>query len=193
MKMYLLMALVLFAGIADAEWVIDNSKSNLFFISVKNNSKGEVHTFKTLKGKLGEDGSASLTIDLTSVETQVAIRNDRLQKFLFEVAKFPEAIISLNVDPQKVKALLPGEMTKLSVLANLNLHDSKEPIKTELVVTAMNDGSLIVSTLQPLLLSAENFKLVAGIDKLKALVKLDMIDKVIPVTFNLLFSKEPEK
>ena len=82
-----LMSLVLSSN-AFANWELLNDESSLNYVSVKNSSVGEVNGFKNLSGSLEDDGKLSVEIDLASVDTKVAIRDDRMKSVLFELVNF---------------------------------------------------------------------------------------------------------
>jgi hypothetical protein len=48
---------------------------------------------------------------------------------------------------------------------------------------------MLVTTVQPVIIKAEDFALVAGINKLQALAKLPSIAYTVPVSFVLTFQK----
>ena len=91
MRILLLITGLLLSNIALADWQVDNSKSSLHFISVKKNSIGETHTFETLSGSVSTNGDVKFDIDLASVNTNIAIRDERMRKFLFETNQFASA------------------------------------------------------------------------------------------------------
>ncbi len=78
----LILAMLLLApcGMAWAEWELDNSQSAVNFVSIKNGSVGEVHSFASLVGYIGAAGNVQLTINLDSVETLIAVRNERMRE-----------------------------------------------------------------------------------------------------------------
>ena len=189
-RLFLLLLITMTSSIASADWTLDEQASKLYFLSTKNLSKTEVHTFKTITGSFTDAGQANIFIDLSSVETNIPVRNERMQKLLFEVANFPKAEISLTVDSNKLSALTPGAATVVRVEANLSLHGIRKPVIANLLVTGLQKGGLMAATQAPILLSLEDFGLVDGIEKLRTLAKLDSIDLKVPVTFTLVFDKK---
>jgi hypothetical protein len=57
------------------------------------------------------------------------------------------------------------------------------------MVAKLSEKNMIVTTLQPLIIKAEDFALVAGINKLKSLASLPSIAYAVPVSFVLTFSQ----
>ena len=86
--------LVASTAMAWADWEIDNSSSKINFVSVKNDSIGEMHSFDSLEGYINVAGNAQLTVNLESVETLIEVRNERMRELLFETVQFPVATIS---------------------------------------------------------------------------------------------------
>jgi hypothetical protein len=60
----------LLSGSAFADWVLDNNKSALYFVSIKKQDIAETHTFKKLSGLITSAGQGTLTIDLGSLVGQ---------------------------------------------------------------------------------------------------------------------------
>ena len=91
-------ALLACAPIAAAEhWQVDEAASSLGFVSVKNGVIVEGHRFTSLSGGVVDD-TASLSVDLASVDTAIEIRDERMRTMLFEVAEFPMAQVDLEID-----------------------------------------------------------------------------------------------
>ena len=82
---------LLVSGVASANWQLLNDKSQLSFVSIKKNSIAEASHFTQLSGQLSEQGQFSVNVDLTSAETFIPIRNERLSKILFESDTFANA------------------------------------------------------------------------------------------------------
>ena len=57
---------------------------------------------------LGADGAARVEIDLASVNTGVEIRDERMREIFFQVADFPSATVTAQLDPQQFAALDSG-------------------------------------------------------------------------------------
>ena len=84
-KLVILLSAVGVMAPAQADWALNDS-SRIGFVSIKNNSIGENNAFERVSGSISASGEVSLSVDLSSVETGIGIRNERLQKMLFEVA-----------------------------------------------------------------------------------------------------------
>lgn len=176
------------SGISYADWDLDNADSQLHFMSVKSSSIAELHTFKTISGSLSDSGQAELVIDLNSVDTKVPIRDERMQSMLFDTANFPQATLTTKVDIAAVKALKAGQTLTQDVELQLDLHGQTRMLPAQLQVTALASGKLMVATTAPVIIKAEDFDLVEGINALRDVVGLPSITLAVPVTATLFFN-----
>ncbi len=182
-------SLLTLSGLSQADWTLDNAGSQLNFISVKKSAVAEVHSFKTLSGSLSDKGDAKLSIDLSSVATNIPIRDERMQSLLFDTANFPNAELSAKVDLKEFSSLSAGESTTADIQLNLNLHGQTQTVPATVRVTALANGGLQVTTLAPVVINAADFELVAGINKLKEVAGLPSISVAVPVTATLVFER----
>ena len=171
-----------------AQWKLEEQNSQLNFISIKNSSIAEVHDFTSLSGKIDDNGNAKFTVNLTSVETNIGIRNERMNEHLFESKKYPVASFSTKIDSQQLDTLSIGESTMVTLSGSLNLHGVEQPITTDVNVVKSSDKTITVSTLKPIIVDAKAFNLEAGVNQLKTLAGLANISFAVPVTFTLQFS-----
>lgn len=179
-----------FANSAFAGWKLDEQASKLNFLSTKKAQIIEQHSFKKVAGKVAANGQVNLQIDLASVETNIPIRNERMQKYLFETDKFANATISAKVDSGVLTALAVGELKTLELAAELDLHGNKQKLKVPVTVVKGNKGQLYVSSVGSVVINAADFALVEGINKLQELAGLPSITYAVSVSFNLVFSAE---
>ena len=170
-----------------ADWQLVGGDSSVHFVSIKKASIPETHHFKTLAGTISDEGKAQLTIDLASVETNIPIRNERMQKMLFETAQFAKATITADVDAAKLKALQPGESMSMTAELTVDVHGQQQTEKAHLQVTGLADNMVQVTTNAPIVLKAGNYKLLEGIEKLREVAGLDSISPIVPVTARLVF------
>ncbi|MDU0111810.1 YceI family protein [Psychrosphaera aquimarina] len=171
-----------------ADWTLNNDKSNLNFISVKKSSIVEVHHFTQLSGSVAETaGKANIEINLTSVDTMIPIRNERIQSLLFQTNMYPKANISADINVAEFKQLKAGESFKTKQTLVLDLHGVKNEMTADILVTKLVGNKINVSSLKPVVLKASDFKLVQGINDLRDIASLPSITTEVPVTFNLVF------
>jgi len=172
-----------------ASWKLDNNRSNVNFISVKNDTVIEQHYFRNISGSLSEEGKVRLIIDLTSVNTQISIRDERMKKELFETEDFPLTTLTAEIDPVMLSNMTPGKSQSLDVEFMLDLHGVKQPLAAKLQVTGLENGGLLVSTIWPVEIKSNLFGLDKGIAVLKEIAKLNSILLSVPVSAQLVFIK----
>ncbi len=169
-------------------FALNASESYLNFISTKKDSVLEISTFTGLSGAIAADGVATLVIDLATVSTNIATRDQRMQTMLFEVANYPTATATVNVPLNVLSGIAIGNSAKVPVTASLNLHGVTAPVSTTLSVQRMSSGRIIVQTLAPIVIKAGDFALTAGLESLRAIAGLaDPITSTVPVDFYLVF------
>lgn len=174
-------AAVLLSPTALADWRVGPG-SQLQFVSIKNNTIGEVSHFETLAGKVTEAGEVEVRVALDSVETNIGIRNERMKKMLFEVGLYPEAVITAQLDAEAVAAMSDGGVTNVAL--QIDLH-GQTVTKDALLTVAVTDQGVSATTAQPILLTAAEFGLESGVAALQEVAGLNAISRVIPVTVAL--------
>jgi polyisoprenoid-binding protein YceI len=182
------MAAALAALPAQADWSI-NDASRVGFVSIKNNVIGENNAFQRVSGGISDAGAVTVNIDLTSVETGVGIRNERLQKMLFNVASFPQATVSAQLSDAQLMALKSGGSVAESVSVSVALHGKTVSKQVELAA-AQSGGTVRVTTTQPIVITAAEFDLEAGVAALQTIAGLNAISRSIPVTVDLQLSAD---
>ena len=168
---------------AQADWTLSDS-SRIGFVSIKNNSIGENNAFERVSGSISASGQVSVSVDLSSVETGVGIRNERLQKMLFEVASFPTATIDALLTDSQIASLEAGGAQTESVGVSISLH-GKTVNKTANLSVSASGGDVRVTTTQPIVITAQEFGLEAGVAALQQIAGLNAISRSIPVTVDL--------
>lgn len=190
-KPYSLLACLTFSLLswsAQADWQLDNGQSSLSFVSIKNGSILETHTFKTLSGRVDASGLATLTVNLDSVDTLIPIRNERMQKMLFNTAKFPEAVATIQLDPSIVQDLANSEsVQQVEIAGNLSIKGVSKRISARVAVSGAADGGVLLTTTHPIMIAANDWQLGPGIEALREVAGLSSITPVVPVTLILKF------
>ncbi|MDT0595191.1 YceI family protein [Glaciecola petra] len=171
-----------------ATHTLNQEKSALNFISIKNEHIAESHTFDRYSGTLSADGQLSISIDLSSVNTIIPIRNERMQKMLFDVANFSKATLSAKIDKEFL-SLSQGETATGSVAGTLIIKDQAVPVSFEVSVVGLTNGGLRASTIKPTLLNTSSLGLDEGVAALQAIAKLNSISKTVPLSFDVVFEK----
>lgn len=168
-----------------ADWNVDKANSQLNFMSIKKTSIAENHVFQSFTGSIADSGALQLTIDLSSVDTNIEIRNQRMRDYLFDVANFASAEFAAQVDMQAVDTLAVGQSQQMQLEGQLSLHGQTVPTTLDLMVSKLAADKLFVTTAKPVIVQADQFDLAKGIDKLMALAKLPSISHAVPVSFYL--------
>ncbi|MCP3126779.1 MULTISPECIES: YceI family protein [unclassified Shewanella] len=168
-----------------AKWQVMEQDSRVSFISVKKGDIGEVHYFKQLKGTLADSGQFDLTIPLAGVATGIEVRDERLQNLLFEVSLYPELKLTSQVDSKMLKDLAVGESKVADYDGKISLHGKEQTKTFSVIITKVSDNKLMVSSFQPIIVNANEFDLVAGVDKLRDIAGLSSISQAVPVSFVL--------
>ncbi len=161
---------------------LDENMSKLSFVSVKKGTVAETHTIEKLTGSISDKGELIISIFLTSVETNIPIRNTRMNRHVFDSDNNPLAKITANVEgkiPEFGVALVEteGELTMRGVTKKV-------------MVSAMvaNTGKqVLVSSVKPILITAADYDMEEGVKKLQELAKLSSIATSVPVNFILVF------
>ena len=181
------MMLLLSVVSADAAWNLDNDASRLSFISIKKDAVAEVHKFTHLAGSVDDQGKVEVTIQLASVDTAVPIRDERMRDMLFQTKLFPTATVTAQVDPTVFEGLAPGQFRNIDVPFTLNLHGESRNFKAAVNLVKLQDGSLLVSSIHPIIVDAGEFKLAQGVDELRKVANLPAISTAVPVSLDLVF------
>lgn len=170
-------------------WKIDPAQSTLSLVTIKKGEVAESHVFKTVNGDVAADGTVKIVVDLASISTDNEDRNSRMKEFLFEVAKYPQAIVTAKLDPAKYADLAVGERRIEPVALVVDLHGGKAQVDSELYVTRLADNKILVETVKPLILESEDFGFLPGLEKLKELAELSAITPAAPVAFSVVLTR----
>lgn len=172
-----------------ANWQLENNSSKVSFVSVKKDIIGEVHHFKSLTGEIDDKQKLSLEIDLTSVETNIPIRNERMQNMLFNTKTFPTLTLTANVTKELGK-LEQGHTAAMKVPATLSLMGIEKEINVDVFAAKTKANTLLVSSMSPIIINTADFGLTDGINALQKVAGLPNIAKAVPVTFVLHFTQQ---
>ncbi len=175
--------------LVEGMWTVDGGTSSLSFVTVKNGDVGEAHGFGKLGGSVEPDGTATLTIDLASVDTGVEIRDQRMRDVLFETGTYPEATVTTQLDPESFAKLGIGESVTQKLSGKLDLHGLTSDVEAEVEVLRAGPDRVEVSTLRPIILDAGSLGLGDGVEKLRDLAGLPAISSAVPVSFSITYKR----
>ena len=174
---------------AQADWTLDPSQSELAFSSIKASRIAEIHTFSSIRGNITDSGDATFQIDVSSLETMIPIRNERMLEILFKETLFPiiEFTSSLDLDP--FKDLAVNEEINYQLAGDLNIVGLSENLTISVSVRKLDDDKFHVSNNGFFFLDPGRFGLIAGIEALRKIAGLPSITQTVPVDFTLVFSQ----
>ena len=186
-RLIVAVGLVISSISVQAAWQLVNESSQLNFISIKANHIAETHTFGLLSGFITDSGQAQVSIDLASVESGIKIRNARMQSMLFDVLSFPQAEITTELDFVELSPLTAPVVMPIS--AQLSLVGRSTQVQGDVLVVPLEDNTVSVTTVAPIVLNATALELVNGIEALREVAGLPSISYSVPVTFSLTFRR----
>lgn len=172
---------------AQAQWQLDNDASTLSFVTIKADHVGEVHTFDLLTGEIDDEGNAEITIELISINTLIPIRDERMQNMLFETSLFPEANLTAQLDIDQFAELEIGRSAQATISFDLSMRDQSNAYQAEVQVTRLADDGIQATTLKPVIVVANSFDLVSGVEALREVAGLPSISNAVPVNFTVVF------
>lgn len=170
-------------------WKADGTSGSLSFVTIKNGDVAEAHVFRSFEGSIAPGGAATLTIDLASVDTGVEIRDERMREVLFEIATYPDATVTAQLDPAGFAALGLGQSMSVELPAKLSLHGATADITADLQVSRLGEDRVEVATRRPIIISAASFGLAEGVENLRELAGLQGISGAVPVSFSITFTR----
>jgi len=172
-------------------WTLDSSSSSLTFQTIKNGSILESNRFSSFEGTVDEAGSASILIQLDSVETNVDLRNVRLRFLLFETYKYAQALVSANIDPAVLSTLTEKGRIEVPLEFELALHGVKRTLQLQTVVTKLAGNQVAVASAAPLSIETEQFDLTDGVKQLEESAQVSIVP-MAAVSFNMVFDTSVE-
>jgi len=187
-KLLFLCFLTLLSFNAQAAWQLKNQQSIINFVSIKKSTIAEVHHFKSLSGTIADD-AVKVSIDLLSVETNIPIRNERMKSMLFDTSEYSSASIAAKIDSSILDNLKVGRHYQEKLSLTLDLHGITNTIPASVGVVKLSDDSVLVYSVNPVIINASDFGLNKGIEALRSIAKLPVISSAVPVTFNLVFNR----
>jgi len=170
-----------------AAWTLNTTDSYLNFVTTKNTHNVEVHNFTSISGDISASNVATLTIDLSTVNTGVALRDQRMRDLLFDVVNFPSATVTVAVPSTLISGLAVGQSATTDISASLNLHGVTGAITTKVSVQKLSANRVLVQSLSPILVKAGDYALTDGVEALRAAVGIASISVAVPVDFALVF------
>lgn len=173
---------------ARADWYLDGESSRLSFVSTKNANVSEVQRFLVLHGKVDPEGLAQVEVELESINSGIPLRDERMRKELFQIDRFPDALITTKIDLRPINDLAPGAQLELRLPLTVDLHGKQHQYQAELLATRLDDRRFQVVSLEPLVINAEDFDLAPGLEALRKMAGLSAVSLSVPVSAVLIFT-----
>ncbi|MDT8280478.1 MAG: YceI family protein [Erythrobacter sp.] len=177
------------APLTEGAWTLDPADSRLSYVSIKAGEIAEANQFDSLAGSVAADGTATIDIDLASVNTGIDIRNERMREIFFDVAGNPKATVTAKLDPAAFAALAVGQSITRPLTASVAIKGVEQEIETEVLVTRVSADRVTVVPTAPVIISTDMFELTDELGELRALAQLPSITPAVPVTFTLSFTR----
>ena len=109
----------------------------------------ETNSFRAFDSSITAQAAAQIDVALNSVDTKVHLRNVRLRFLFFETYKFPTAAIK--------------EHLTFPMRLSFTLHRVTKRRLWDVIVTLVNEDTFSVATVSPIVITASDFALDAGI------------------------------
>lgn len=180
---------LLASSTAMAGWQLNDAESNFSFSSIKKNNVMETHRFEHFTSSINDQGEAKLTLDLTSVNSGIEIRDQRMKEILFETTKYSTSTFLTQLDMERLASQKIGDVTQQKITGVLSLHGIEKEVSAAVNIIKLSDSKIIVSSLSPISVQASDFALEDGITTLKDIAKLPSIAFSVPVSFHLTYTK----
>lgn len=175
-------------GNLPTSWTLNTDSSFLNFATTKNVHNLEVHGFTTLSGEMTQT-TAHIIIDLNSVATGVDIRDQRMREVLFKTDVNPTAVATVNIPPSLIQNAT-GAGTDTPITATLALNGVSKTVSTNVSVSRTANNRVIVRSLAPILIKADEYYLHNGVEALRVAATLNSINHSVPVDFVLVFDAQ---
>lgn len=169
-------------------WVLDESASELRFMSIKKGNLAETNKFAAISGVITPDGKAQVRVLMDSVDTTIDLRNVRMRFLFFETFLHPEATITVQLDPQLLTDLHETRRKMIDLEYTAAVHGVEVTKTAEVAVTLINNDRVTVSTTTPIAVTLAEHNLEGGRQKLQEAANVDIAPLGI-VSFDFVFDR----
>ena len=178
---------LLAAGGVHAEWVLDGETSSFYYVTSKASALSELNSFHGLSGGISDGGEATLSIALDSVDTAIDVRNQRMRDIVFQVADYPAATVTVQVDASALAGMAAGSTMQGSYEASVDLHGFSQILNADLQVLKLNANTVQIQPARPLIVGAASFGLAEGVEELREIAGLPSINPNVVIDFTLVY------
>ena len=181
----LLVILSILSFNAFANWQLQTENSAITFVSTKQLHIREVHQLQTFEVAITSDQNVSIKMDLSSIESGIPIRNQRMREMLFDVSNFRYATLAFQL-PETLTSI--SKATRFTLDGQLTLKDKQTTIQLDMLL-APGSEQITATLLKPVLLSAQQVGLDKGVDALREIAGLTSIGYSVPVSATMVLQK----
>ena len=185
---FLLLSLTTLNGaFAASKYMVDSNNSVVNFSTIKKQYVVEPAVFEGVTGSISNSGKVEINIDLSSVNTNISIRDQRLKALFFKVVKFPQASVKATIDMKKIKSI--RHYKRMEIPAILEFYGISKEIKLEVLIAKVYKNKLLITSMKPIIINAKDYGIPAKnlMDLSKTVGGLSLSDKVA-VNFVLSFA-----
>ena len=166
-------------------WALSD-ESRISLTSTKNGLVSETHSLSAIKGGVSAGGKVELELDLRAIETNIPIRNERMQTWLF--SDEPVARLSANV-----QHALSAKETAFTIDQTLTIEANGNTVMLDVPMTVAREGDAVAKVAGQLVIDVADFDYAPGIEKLREIAGLKSISTEVPVDVKLVFVREPPR
>ena len=131
----------------------------------------------------------NIDIDLSSVDTQLELRDQRMRDIVFKVAENASAKLTGDMNLEAHHDQEIGTSRKIEASIGIELVGQKIDYDVMLLVTRLAENKVMVTPHGVIFLDLEDFELADAIETLRELAGLDRIATAAPMSFYLTFEK----
>ncbi|CAC9547694.1 hypothetical protein [uncultured Gammaproteobacteria bacterium] len=153
---FLLLSLTtLNSAFAAPKYIVDSNNSVVNFSTIKKQYVVEPAVFEGVTGSISVLGKVEINIDLSSVNTNISIRDQRMKDLFFKVAKFPQATIKATIDMKKLKSI--RYYKRMEIPAILEFYGVSKKIKLDVLIAKVYKKKLLVTSMKPIIINANDY------------------------------------
>jgi outer membrane protein OmpA-like peptidoglycan-associated protein/polyisoprenoid-binding protein YceI len=168
-------------------WLLNPEASKISITSTKEQTTTETHFFRTIDGSIDASGRAVVTIDLSSLDTSIDIRNVRMRFLFFETFEYPTATLTAQLDPADFADMSVGDTISKQVPVTVDMHGVTRELTVDLIAIRIAGNLVKVVSTQPVRVPAADFNLDEGVSNLSDAAGGITIDPVGTIAFDLSF------
>ena len=174
---------------------VDRSKITVSMVKDKDFAAPVTATLGLRDGRLALDAaggpSAKLSVDLMAFDSGIPLRNERVQKILFETSGvgWDTAELTIAKLPDDAVAALreKGKALHVTVDGELKMHGKTSKVSAAVDATTAPDGSISVRSSAPFEVKVSELGLTDNLKRLSSLCMHDSIEDAVKVELALVF------